>query len=48
MIDEFNERKITSKKFYSIVLSKIPPFFDGNGITCQILFANDNMIIQNT
>ena len=47
IIDQFNERKITSTKFYSILLSKIHPFYDGNGRTCQILFANDYIIRQN-
>ena len=45
--DQFNERKITSTKFYSILLNKIHPFYDGNGRTCEILFANDDIIRQN-
>ena len=40
-IDQFHERKTTSAKFYSILLNKIHPFYDGNGRTCKILFAND-------
>ena len=44
IIHQFNERKITSTKFYSIPLNKIHPFYDGNGRTCKILFANDNII----
>ena len=44
IIDQFNERKITSTEFYSILLNKIHPFWDGNGRTCKILFANDDMI----
>ena len=44
IIDQFNERKITSKKFYSILLHKIHRFHDGNGRTCKILFANDDII----
>ena len=47
IIDQFNERKITSTKFYSILLNKIHPFYDGNGKTCKILFANDDIIRQN-
>ena len=47
IIDQFHERKITSTKFYSILLSKIHPFYDGNGRTCKILFANDYIIRQN-
>ena len=47
VIDQFNERKITSTKFYSILLNKIHPFYDGNGRTCKILFTNDDIIRQN-
>ena len=35
-----NETKITSTKFYSLLLNKIHQFYDGNGRTCKILFAN--------
>ena len=42
----FSERKITSVKFYSILLNKIHPFDDGNGRRCKILFANDDKIIK--
>ena len=45
--DQFNERKITSTNFYSILLNKIHPFYDGNDRTCEILFANDDIIRQN-
>ena len=47
IIDQFNERKIMSAKFYSILLNRKHPFYDGNGRTCKILFANDDIIIQN-
>ena len=47
IIDQFNERKITSTKFYSILLNKTHPFYEGNGRTCKILFANDDIIKQN-
>ena len=47
IIDQFNERKITSTKFYLILLNKIHPFYDGNGRTCKILFTNDDIIRQN-
>ena len=47
VIDQFNERKITSTKFYSILLNKIHLFYDGNGRKCKILFANDDIIRQN-
>ena len=44
MIDQFNEREITSTKFFSILLNKIHSFFDGNGRMCKILFANDDIM----
>ena len=47
IIDQFNERKITSAKFHSILLNKVHPFYDGNSTTCKILFANDDIIRQN-
>ena len=46
IIHQFNERKIISTKFHSILLNKIHPFYDGNGRTWQILFANDDIIWQ--
>ena len=33
--DQFNEIKITSTQFYSILLNKIHPFYDVNGRTCK-------------
>ena len=47
IIDQFNERKITSTKFYSILLNKIHLFYDGNGRACKMLFANGDLIRQN-
>ena len=47
IIDQFNEKKITSTKFYSILLNKINSFYDGNDRTCKILFANGDIIRQN-
>ena len=47
IIDQFNGRKIISTKFYSILLNKIHPFYDGNGRTCKILCAYDDVIRQN-
>ena len=38
IIDQFNERKITSAKFYSILLNKIHAFYYGNSRTFKILF----------
>ena len=43
IIDQFIKRKITSTKFYSILLNKMYPFYDGNGRMCKILPANDNI-----
>ena len=40
IIYQFNERKITSTNFYSILLNKIHLFYDGNGRTCKILSGN--------
>ena len=47
IIDQFSKRKITSTRIYSIFLNKIHPFYDGNGRTCKIQFANDDIIRQN-
>ena len=47
IIDLFNEKTITSTKVYSILLNKRHPFYDENGTTCKILFANDDIIRQN-
>ena len=32
---QFNEKKITSTKFYSIPLNKMHPLYDGNSRTCK-------------
>ena len=37
IMNQFNERDITSTKFYSIILNKINPFYDQNGNPCKIL-----------
>ena len=47
-INQFNEMKITSRKFYSILLNKIHPLYHVNGRTSKMLFANDDIIRQNT
>ena len=47
MIEQFNEKKITSTKFYSMFLNKTHSFYDGNGRTCKIQFANDDIMRQN-
>ena len=45
--DQFIERKITTTKFYSILLKKIHSVYDGNSIICKIQFANKEIITQN-
>lgn len=40
LIDQFNERHISAKRFCKKFLDEIHPFADGNGRTCKILFAN--------
>ena len=47
IINHFNERKITSKTLHSILFSKMHPFYDSNGIACEILFANDDILRHN-
>ena len=42
IIDRFNNKKIASVKFYSIHPSKVHPFYDENGRTHKILFANND------
>ena len=37
---------ITSTKVYSILLNKVHPIYQGNGTTCRILFANDEIIYR--
>ena len=39
-VDDFNDRKITHRKFLSTFLNEIHPFADGNSRTCKILFAD--------
>ena len=40
LVDQFNERQITPRRFCDIFLDKIHPFADGNGRTCKILFED--------
>ena len=40
LVDQFNERQITTRRFCDIFLDKIHPFADGNGRTCKILFED--------
>ena len=46
IIYQFIERKTTTVRFYSILLNKMHPFYDGNCRTYKILFANDDKIIK--
>ena len=46
MIDQFNERKITPKIFYSIIPNKKHPFDDGNEKKSKVLFVNDDEIME--
>ena len=43
---QFNGKKITPVRCYTILLNKIHPFFDGKGRTCKILCTNDDKIIN--
>ena len=47
IIDQFNERKISSIRFYSILLNKIHPLYDGSARACKMLCANDGIITRN-
>ena len=40
LVDQFNERQITPRRFLDIFLDKIHPFADRNGRTCKILFKD--------
>ena len=40
LIDQFNDRKLSHKEFCTIFLDNIHPFWDGNGRTYKILFAD--------
>ena len=40
LVDQFNKRQITPRRFCDIFLDKTHPFADGNGRTCKILFED--------
>ena len=40
--NQFNQRKITPLKFHLILSNKTHQFYDGNGSTCKVLFANED------
>ena len=46
IIDQFNERKIMPVKFSSILRNKIHLFYNGNGRTSKVLFANNDKIMK--
>ena len=46
IIDQLNKRQTTPIKFYWIIIHEIHPFYDENGRTCKILFANDDKMIE--
>ena len=37
LIDQFNEREINGRDFYSVLLDNTQPFYDGNKRTCKII-----------
>ena len=39
LVDDFNDQKITHRKFLSTFLNEIHPFADRDGRICKILFA---------
>ena len=40
LVDQFNKREITPRRFCDIFLDKIHPFADGNRRTCKLLFED--------
>ena len=44
ILDQFNERKVTFTKVYSILFNNIHSFYKGIGRTCKILFGNNDII----
>ena len=40
LVDQFNNRRLTTKEFCDIFLDQIHPFLDGNGSTCKVLFED--------
>ena len=45
LIDDFNERHITSREFCERFM-EIHPFLDGNGRTCKLLFVNQIVVVE--
>ena len=48
LVDKFNERQISTRKFCDVFLDKIHPFSDGNGRTCKILFEDRYKFLSNS
>ena len=48
LVDQFNERQISTKYFCSKFLNEIHPFLDGNGRTCKILFEEKYTFLSST
>ena len=46
IIDQFNESKVTHVKIYPVPLNKIHPFYERNGRTSKIFFADNDKIIK--
>ena len=46
-INQFNERRITSAEFYSVLLNKIHPFYDEHGRMYKLLFDDNDILRQN-
>lgn len=40
LMDQFKE-KINHREFFLVLIENIYPFYDGNGKTCKMLFANN-------
>ena len=47
IMDQFNEINITTTEFFKAPINNLHVFYEGNGRTCEIMFANDDIIRQN-
>ena len=39
LIDQFNERKISHRSFYSALFDNVHSFYERNGRNCKVLFG---------